>query len=253
MHEFNAHTPPAVEGENRRFLGAFPYSFTPRAGTYILLFFLIVLWPAIGLSILFIDDTSLDWELLDPVWFIYVPTIIIQWLIFIAVVLGIYRERSSFASIGLARFRVTDILRAVLFLIISNLTLSLLQIFLSTLGLTVSKEVDALVEQGTESMWWWLAVSVTAAICEETAFRGYIMTRVKGIFGAGGWMVPVLLSSVSFAAGHTYQGIGGVVLLFIYGAMFCGLFLYTRSLWPGIIAHFIQNFSAIFLYRYTDF
>ena len=140
-----------------------------------------------------------------------------------------------------------------MFLIISVVTLTIMQIILYALGLTVSEDVAALARKGRESAGWWLALSVTAAVCEEVAFRGYIITRIRGLFPKGGWIPAVLLSTAAFAAGHGYQGAAGLILLFVYGLMFCGLYLYTGSLWPAIIAHFIQDFSAIFLYDYIDF
>lgn len=227
--------------------------FQPRLGTYILLFFLVVLWPTIGLSLLFIDNAEIDWDLYDPVYFLYLPTIIMQWLIFLAVALGVNRENSNFKSIGFVRPKFKDILSAIGFLIASNLILSILQMGLSSFGIVISQDVDVIVNQARQSIWWWLAVSITAAVCEETAFRGYIMTRVKGVFRKSSWVLPVILSTFAFASGHSYQGIGGLILLFFYGLMFCGLYLMTRSLWPCVLAHFIQDFSAIFLYDIIDF
>lgn len=226
--------------------------FKPRLGTYILLFFLIVLWPVIGLSFLFVDNAEIRWDLLDPVWYIYLPTLIIQWFIFLAVALGIVREESNFKSIGFVRIKFSDFLYAVVFLLVSNAVLAVMQAILAPLGLTISKDVDVLVEQASGMVWWWLAVSVTAAICEETAFRGYILTRLKFLMRRNGWVLPVFLSTLAFASGHSYQGVGGFILLFVYGLLFCLLYLQTKSLWPCILAHFIQDFSAIFIYKYLQ-
>jgi membrane protease YdiL (CAAX protease family) len=245
--------PPESDGEGPIRADESPAPFVPRLGTYILLFFLIVLWPIVGLSFLFIDNAEINWELYDPVLYIYLPTLAIQWFIFLAVTLGIIREGSNFKSIGFVRFKFSDILYAVLFLLVSNFILAVLQAFLALFGLTISKDVDVLVEQASNQAWWWLAVSVTAAICEETAFRGYILTRLKFLMRRGGWILPVFLSTLSFASGHSYQGVGGFILLFVYGLLFCLLYLRTKSLWPCILAHFIQDFSAIFIYKYYKY
>jgi membrane protease YdiL (CAAX protease family) len=243
--------PPYESEPKEEITGTTPaLSFQPRLGTYILLFFLLVVWPGASLSFMMLDTAQVNWELYDPVYFIYLPTIIIQWLIFIAVALGIYREKSTFRSIGFVRLRWKDLFLAVGFLLVSNLILAILQQLLSLFGMAISQDVDVLVNKARETIWWWLAVSVTAAICEETAFRGYIMTRVKGLYRKGGWLLPVVLSSLSFASGHSYQGAAGLILLFIYGLLFCGLYIYSKSLWPCILAHFIQDFSAIFLYNF---
>jgi membrane protease YdiL (CAAX protease family) len=226
--------------------------FTPSLGTYSLLFFMLILWPALGLSVLLFGDNDFKLDLVDPVIFIFLPTIVVQWLIFLAVLLGVHREKSSLGSLGLVRPKFSDLPKAFIFLIAANLILSGLQFILSMFGLTVSKDVDILVEKAGESIWWWLSISITAAVCEETAFRGYLMTRVKGLLRTG-WLIPILLSALSFASGHTYQGTAGFILLFAYGLMFCGFYIYTGSLWPCIIAHFIQDFSAIYIYKYLDF
>lgn len=225
-------------------------SFTPRLGTYILLVFLAVVWPGLSLLLLFIGGGDLNLEMVDPVRFIYIPTIIIEWLIVLAVALGVRREKSSFASIGLVRPKIVDLRTAFLFLIGANIVLMPLEIGLTAIGLPVNQNVDVLVQQAAQAFWWWLAISVTAGFCEEVAFRGYIVTRIRGILPRGGWVLALVVSSFAFAAGHSYQGVGGLILLFFLGAMFCGLFLYTKSLWPAILAHFIQDFSAVIYSRF---
>ncbi len=226
--------------------------FTPHLGTYILLFFLVVVWTTIGLLFMAIDTSGVDLTLLDPVLYVYLPTIILQWLIFLAVFLAVRHENGRLSSLGFTRPKVSHVTIAIGFLIVSNLFLAGLQFLLEQVGLPISKDVDKLVEQAGQAMWWWLALSVTAGVCEETCFRGYLITRLRAVIGKG-WFLPVFLATLSFAAGHTYQGWGGLIVIFVYGLMFCALFLRTGSLWPGIFAHIIQDFAAIFIYRWYGF
>jgi membrane protease YdiL (CAAX protease family) len=225
-------------------------SFTPRLGTYILLVFLVIIWPGLSLLLLIVGGGDLSLDMVDPVRFIYIPTIIIEWLIVLAVALGVRREKSSFASIGLVRPKIVDLRNAILFLIGATIALKPLEMGLTAVGLPVNQNVDVLVQHAGQAFWWWLAISATAGFCEEVAFRGYIVTRVRGIFPKGGWVLALVVSSFAFAAGHGYQGVGGLILLFFLGAMFCGLFLYAKSLWPAILAHFIQDFSTYFYSRF---
>lgn len=220
-------------------------AFTPRLGTYILLVFLVIVWPGLSLLVLFIGGGDISLDMVDPVKFIYIPTIVIEWLIVLAVALGIRREKSSAASIGLVRPKLVDVPTAIIFLVTANIILMPLEMILTAIGLPVNENVNLLVEKAGQAFWWWLAISATAGFCEEVAFRGYIFTRIRGIFPGGGWVPAVVVSSFAFAAGHGYQGVGGLILLFFLGAMFCGLFIYTKSLWPAILAHFIQDFSAV--------
>ena len=224
--------------------------FRPRTGTYLVLGFLIIIYPLVSLVLYFLQDKELDINKFDPVLFIYLPTIIILWMIFLTIMLALWREKASFSDIGLARPKPADLFKAIVFLILSNPILIGLQWLLTILGAEFSKETDLIVAQGLHKIWWWLGLCVTAAICEEITFRGYLMTRLKHMIGKG-WALPVLLSAFSFATGHLYQGWGGFLLIFVYGLMFGGLYIFTGSLWPGILAHFIQDFSAIFLYEFA--
>jgi membrane protease YdiL (CAAX protease family) len=221
-------------------------------GTYILLFFLVVIWTGLGLAYMALDSSGFDLSAVDPVLAIILPTIIIQWLILLAVVLAIRHESGRISSIGFTRPRPVHLAAALVFMVMSNIVLAALQAALARFGLAISPDVAKMLEQAGHSTWWWLALSITAGICEEACFRGYLLTRLRAVIGRG-WVWPVIVATVSFTAGHTYQGWGGLIVIFVYGLMFCALFLMTKSLWPGIFAHIIQDFVAIFIYRLKDF
>ncbi len=84
------------------------------------------------------------------------------------------------------------------------------------------------------------AVSVTAGICEEILYRGYLMWLLTAT--AGVW-AAVLGSSLIFAAGHLYQGIGGALRTFLTGLVLAGLYLLTGSLWVPILLHAVVDLS----------
>lgn len=84
------------------------------------------------------------------------------------------------------------------------------------------------------------------AVTEEITFRGYLLSRITRLAGGRVW-IAVFVSSAAFASGHLYQGLGGFALIFVYGLLFAGLVLYSRSLYPAIIAHFLQDVSVLFV------
>ena len=92
----------------------------------------------------------------------------------------------------------------------------------------------------------WVMVSFTAGFCEETAFRGYLMTRLRVLGKLLNWVIPVIVSSVVFGACHAYQGLPGFILLTVYGVMFAFLYIRTESIWPCVIAHSLQDLGALF-------
>ena len=212
---------------------------------------MLVVFPCLNLLVGLITDPQIDFGRYDLVTFLIIPTLIMLWLMFLVIILAMWREQAGPASIGLGRIRVRHLPLAVLFLIASNLFLWGLEWLLVKMGLPVGQNIDELVAQASKSAGWWLAVSITAAICEEVIFRGYLLTRMKAVLGRG-WLLPVFISTLAFATGHLYQGWGGGILLFVYGMLFCVLYITSGSLWPGILAHFIQDFSAIFIFRYYN-
>jgi membrane protease YdiL (CAAX protease family) len=99
--------------------------------------------------------------------------------------------------------------------------------------------MDFLFPRGAVEITLWIALSVTAGVCEETIFRGYLQRQFIALtknIPAG-----ILLSAAAFGAAHAYQGFRRVVLIGMYGAMFGVLAHWRRSIRPGIIAHAWQD------------
>ena len=80
-------------------------------------------------------------------------------------------------------------------------------------------------------------------------FRGYLMTRLRLLGKFGGWTIPTIVSAVAFGACHAYQGIPGFIVITCYGVLFALLYIRTGSIWPGILAHFLQDTGALFYPR----
>ncbi|MEE9442212.1 MAG: type II CAAX endopeptidase family protein [candidate division Zixibacteria bacterium] len=249
MEDINPNIPeyPESDPERNSKESAFPYR--TSIGTYIVLIFLLIIFPGLNILIALLFDNEMNLDLFDPVWFFFVPTMAMLWMIALAVLLAVWREKAPLSSIGLGRFKLSYLGYALVFIIASNIILAVVQIFLEMIGIEFSNNIEEILKKAQEYIWWWLGVSITAAICEEVSFRGYVMSRIKGLTGWG-WTVPVLISSMAFATGHLYQGLGGFLVILVYGTMFAILYALTRSIWPGILAHFIQDFFAVFLFEH---
>jgi CAAX protease family protein len=82
--------------------------------------------------------------------------------------------------------------------------------------------------------WGFRAISLTAGICEEVLYRGYVMWYV------GVWLGPipaVILSSITFGAAHLYLNRDHAVRASLFGLVMAALVLVTGSLWSAIIVH----------------
>ena len=88
---------------------------------------------------------------------------------------------------------------------------------------------------------FWLTLSWTlAAVVEELAYRGWILTRCVEIGGHSreAWVAGVAVSSVLFGIVHAYQGLSGMIATGLTGVVFGATYLATgRNLWTAIIAH----------------
>lgn len=213
--------------------------------TWVSLIFLIVLYPLAG-GILTEDPTAALKNLTEGFRIVLlVSTIIVQWLIFFLVWITTFREKTTLASIGLKKIQPVDFAWGLAFFAGANTIFVGLTWFLAQIGLPMPGEIALLIPEDAFGRVLWVMVSFTAGFCEETAFRGYLMTRLRLVGKFPRWLIPVVVSSVVFGACHAYQGLPGFILLLIYGLMIAILYIRTESLWPCIIAHSIQDLAAL--------
>jgi len=173
---------------------------------------------------------------------LYVLTLFFEWLLFVLVVAGMRQSGAPVRSILGDEWRsVRQVLRdigiAAAFWIVSGLILFVLGWLLRVTAM--GRKMDSIFPHGALEITLWIALSVTAGVCEETIFRGYLQRQ----FIALTKNVPagIVLSAVAFGAVHAYQGFRRVVLIGMYGAMFGVLAHWRRNVRPGIIAHAWQD------------
>jgi membrane protease YdiL (CAAX protease family) len=94
-----------------------------------------------------------------------------------------------------------------------------------------------------EAIWFVGPVSLTAGICEELLYRGYLMQWLEGFMPVWGAM---LLSSMIFGLMHAYQGPGGILRTAGLGLVMAGLFVLTGSLlWPILLHVLIDAYAGV--------
>ena len=111
-----------------------------------------------------------------------------------------------------------------------------------------SEKVIALAPGTPIELLLWFLVCITAGICEEFIFRGYLLRQFSSLGGRisprGKIWIGVVLSSLVFGASHGYEGIAPMIVIFAYGILFCLLLLKSKSIIPGMIAHAWQDIFA---------
>jgi hypothetical protein len=94
------------------------------------------------------------------------------------------------------------------------------------------------------------ALSLTAGICEEILFRGYLIWYLSWLMGL--WPA-LLVSSLFFGFAHSYQGASGILRTVLAGLLFALFYLLTRSLWVPLLLHaFIDINSGHAAYTLTQ-
>ena len=90
-------------------------------------------------------------------------------------------------------------------------------------------------------------VSLTAGICEEIIFRGFMVFLLQSIFPGLPIYLIVIIVSVIFGAAHLYQGWQGTIKTGVTGIFLMCLVLVTDSLILAMLVHFLIDASSTFL------
>jgi membrane protease YdiL (CAAX protease family) len=93
-----------------------------------------------------------------------------------------------------------------------------------------------------------LSVVITAAICEEILFRGflihYLLQFLNNSFSS--ILIAIFIPSIIFASAHIYQGWQAVIKIAILATIFSTVLILTGSLLIPIMLHFLVNlFSGL--------
>jgi membrane protease YdiL (CAAX protease family) len=82
---------------------------------------------------------------------------------------------------------------------------------------------------------WFLGVALTAGVCEEILYRGYLPWFLASFFGHV--LLGFALATLAFGLGHAYQGRSGVIVTAVLGTFLSVVVLVTGSLVPGQVLH----------------
>lgn len=93
-----------------------------------------------------------------------------------------------------------------------------------------------------------IMIAVLPALGEEIAFRGILQNQVAK--ATGNIHLAVWISAILFSAYHLQ--FYGFIPRMLLGAFFGYLVVWTGSIWPSIIAHFVNNASAVLVVYFTQ-
>ena len=149
-------------------------------------------------------------------------------------------EKLGLDSIGLHnRHWGKSILWGLLGVVIAAAALALLLFIFSKVGIKFG-EGGEIQRYKNVSLWVISLMVLRAGIVEEVCYRGYVIERLEKM--TGNWFVYFLIPLILFAIFHYRQGIGGIIISFVAGAILAVLYIKRRDLKANIITHFLVDF-----------
>jgi membrane protease YdiL (CAAX protease family) len=174
---------------------------------------------------------------------LYGRTIFFQWLMLGLVLAGVWWHSSSVLTVlgerwsSLSRF-LCDLGIGVVFLMLAIM-----------MGAILPHGDDhaarLILPQGRVEMWLWLALSLTAGICEEALFRGYLQRQFLSLTKSA--PAGIVLSAAAFAGAHAYQGWPMALQIGLLGVIAGTIAYWCKSVRPGMIEHVLQDILGGFM------
>jgi membrane protease YdiL (CAAX protease family) len=171
---------------------------------------------------------------------LYASTIAFQWLAAAIVAWRAWARGYTAAQLGLTLHDQSSITIAV---VVGGATIATLQwLNLRRVGRIpvesrgpVQAIAERILPQSVIELLPYLAMAITAGLCEEFLYRGFAMAVLTRA-GLRAWLV-VLVSSALFGLAHSYQGRGGIVMTLVVGLVLGVSRLAYDSLIPAIFWH----------------
>jgi membrane protease YdiL (CAAX protease family) len=180
----------------------------------------------------------------------YRRTIVAQWAVSAVVVAAWIATGRSWRDLGVLPAGGWHTI-ATTVLIIAAVTFGVVQ-FKSIAQIMASEETRAkyreklapvayLLPRTTDENRWFLALSITAGICEELLVRGYLVWVFRPFVGL--W-AAVAISIVAFGLAHAYQGVRGILKTGAVGVAMNAIVLLAGWLVPAMLFHAVIDATS---------
>jgi len=171
---------------------------------------------------------------------LYASTIGFQWLAVAVVAWRAWSHGYTAEQLGLV---IHDKAKTLVASVVGAATIAILQwLNLRRMGRLPAKArgpmqaiSERILPQSTIELLPFLALAITAGLCEEFLYRGFAMAVLSHL-GSPAW-AAVLISSIFFGLAHLYQGRGGFLSTLVIGTVFGTGRIAYNSLVPVIFWH----------------
>jgi membrane protease YdiL (CAAX protease family) len=171
---------------------------------------------------------------------LYATILVLEWALVAVTVAIAHRHGLTLADLGqtLGNWRLTLAVTVLAFVGLLLLTgFNIRQVRHAS-----REELEATVERarkfvpvGSTEVAAFAFVALTAGICEEILYRGWLVHFLGAVFGSI-W-IGVIAAAILFGIGHAYQGRQGMLATGFLGLVFGSMFVFVKSLVPGQALH----------------
>ena len=169
--------------------------------------------------------------------------VIAEFLYLAPVVIILAMRHASWRALGFRKFATNNLALGCGLLVMAYLIIVVHNAILASVGVTTQGEAFyQLFGRLSDPVWLIFVGVVLAPLIEETFFRGFLFAGFRQRYG---WNKAALLSSTFFALAHLE--LVALIPTFILGYLLAYLFHRSRSLWPGVILHFLVNSAGLSL------
>lgn len=172
-----------------------------------------------------------------PQWPLYLSLIAAEWGLFRLALVGLKKSGTRMRDvIGQRWASWKDVVRDIAIAIGAWALWTGAESFASRfLGPDTAKSITSLLPQGPAEIAAWVALSISAGICEEAVFRGYLQQQFQAL--SGNAAIAIGAQAVVFGVSHGYQGLRNTIVIAVFGAVYGVLAHWRRNLRPGMILH----------------
>ncbi len=173
---------------------------------------------------------------------VYLAAICMDWAMLYYCWIGVHRRGATLAMLSGGRWRsarelLTDVAVAIPFFVVSEAaTYGLTRL----LGPNSARTVDSLLPGNPVEVLVWTATCITAGVCEEIGFRGYVLRQLRALTGSTA--LAVVGQGLVFGLFHLYQGWKNALVIAGLGMLYGLLAVWRGNLRATIVSHAVTDF-----------
>lgn len=114
------------------------------------------------------------------------------------------------------------------------------------------RRLDFFLPSAEEEIRWFTVLCISAGVCEEILFRGFLMPYLHHGPWLLSWTLALVVASLGFGFNHLYQGPSGVFSTALAGFAFGTAFLLTGNLILPILLHIAVDLQVVIVLRPKD-